>query len=232
MKERPIIFNEYQVRALLSGDMTQVRRIVKPQPDFDEARKMMGPNEGPLSVVAIDNFAGLGVRYGAAMAYVLPNSFCPFGQPGDHLYVRESFSRLDSFNFFDPAVPYEVPDFWYWADGEPAWGDWTRPQSGAVMPRDASRLKLEVTGVRVERLRNSDDMTLLGELGDMLDDCDSVAGRAFNHAEHYAIAGVNVGMMPEMHGFKAWWDKVNGYGSFDASPWVWVIEFKRIEATT
>jgi hypothetical protein len=135
----------------------------------------------------------------------------------------------NSFNFFDPAVPHEVPDFWYWADGDPEWGDWTRPQSGAVMPRDASRITLEVTGVRVERLQSADESNLLNDLGDMLENCDTVAGRAFNHAEHYAIAGVPVGLCPEMHGFKAWWDKANGAGSFDSNPWVWVIEFKRIE---
>lgn len=221
MKERPIIFNEYQVRALLAGDMKQVRRLVKPVKGY-EYDNVCRPD-----LAAADHdvwWHGESERCGVMQS-------CPFGKSGDQLYVRESFSRLESFNFFDPTVPYEVPDFWYWADGEPARGDWTRPQSGAVMPRDASRLKLEVTGVRVERLRNSDDMTLLGELGDMLDDCDSVAGRAFNYAEHYAIAGVNVGMMPEMHGFKSWWDKVNGYGSFDSNPWVWVIEFKRMEAT-
>lgn len=208
MKERGMIFNEYQVRALLDRSMTQVRRVMKVQPDEDGLAKV---TDGPW----VDT---------SERVYL-----CPFGAVGDHLFVREPFSRLDSFNFFDPAVPHEVPDFWYWADGEPAWGDWTRPQSGAVMPRAASRITLEVTAVRVERLQAADESALLDNLGDMLEDCDSVAGRAFNHAEHYAIAGVPVGICPEMHGFKAWWDKANGAGSFDSNPWVWVIEFKRIE---
>ncbi|EBA1891564.1 hypothetical protein JX83_18680 [Salmonella enterica] len=208
MKERGMIFNEYQVRALLDGSMTHVRKIMKVQPDEDGLAKV---TDGPWVDTSERIYR------------------CPFGAVGDRLYVREPFSRLDSFNFFDPAVPHEVPDFWYWADGEPAWGDWTRPQSGAVMPCDASRITLEVTGVRVERLQSADESNLLNDLGDMLEHCDTVAGRAFNHAEHYAIAGVPVGLCPEMHGFKAWWDKANGAGSFDSNPWVWVIEFKRIE---
>lgn len=208
MKDRGMIFNEYQVRALLDGSMTQVRKIMKVQPDEDGLAKV---TDGPWVDTSERIYR------------------CPFGDVGDRLYVREPFSRLDSFNFFDPEVPHEVPDFWYWADGEPAWGDWTRPQSGAVMPCNASRITLEVTGVRVERLQSADESNLLNDLGDMLENFDTVAGRAFNHAEHYAIAGVQVGLCPEMHGFKAWWDKANGAGSFDSNPWVWVIEFKRIE---
>ena len=77
----------------------------------------------------------------------------------------------DAFNFFDPAVPQEVPDFWYWADGEPEWGDWTRPQSGAVMPRAASRITLEITGIRVEKLQTANESDLLNDLGDMLEHC-------------------------------------------------------------
>lgn len=100
------------------------------------------------------------------------------------------------------------------------------------MPRTASRITLEITGIRVERLQAADESDLLNDLGDMLEHCDTVAGRAFNHAEHYAIAGVPVGLCPEMHGFKAWWNKANGEGSFDSNPWVWVIEFKRIEGGT
>ncbi|MBL7635122.1 hypothetical protein [Atlantibacter hermannii] len=216
MTERGMIFNEYQVRALLNGSMTQVRRVLNwRRTRFTEIAELDNGIKWPWSEDC-ENGGDYWHR-------------CPFGAVGDHLYVREPFSRLDSFNFFDPSVPHEVPDFWYWADGEPAWGDWTRPQSGAVMPREASRVTLEVTGIRVERLLAADELALLDNLGDMLEDCDSVAGRAFNHAEHYAIAGVPVGMCPEMHGFKAWWDKVNGAGSFDSNPWVWVIEFKRIE---
>ncbi|MFH2379735.1 hypothetical protein [Morganella morganii] len=224
MKERGIIFSSEMVRAILDGRKTQTRRIVKSAPTTHNFHGWI-----MSSTYAKDEGKACWAIGNSPFLKDPIRLKCPFGQSGDRLYVREQFSRLESFDFFDSAVPYEVPDFWYWADGEPEWGNWTRPQSGAVMPRNASRISLEVTGVRVERLRDADDMTLLDELGDMLDDCYSVAGRAFNHAEHYDIAGIDVGMMPEMHGFKAWWDKVNGSGSFDSNPWVWVIEFKQIQ---
>lgn len=230
MKQRGIIFNEHQVRALLDGSMMQVRRVMKVQPEPSKTRK--GDywfSSKKLECMAHVSDIVPGNSPIADCHLFFQEHCCPFGTVGDRLYVREPFSRLDSFNFFDPAVPHEVPDFWYWADGEPTWGDWTRPQSGAVMPSEASRITLEVTGIRVERLQEADESALLDNLGDMLEDCDSVAGRAFNHAEHYAIAGVPVGLCPEMHGFKAWWDKTNGDGSFDSNPWVWVLEFKRIE---
>lgn len=219
MKQRPINFNEYQVRSLLDGGMTTVRR---PLTQYD------------LTMIAKASELGecweleSGQNHGNSQSYY--REWCPFGLPGDRLYVKEQFSRLDSFNFFDPAVPYDVPDFWYWADGNPEWGDWTRPQSGALMPKSASRIALEVIGVRIQRLLDASESDLLNQLGDMLDYEDTIAGRAFNHAEHYAIAGVPIGISPEMHGFKAWWNKKYGVSSFESNPWVWVIEFKRISS--
>ncbi|ELX9578602.1 hypothetical protein SLJ66_001971 [Escherichia coli] len=214
MKQRPIIFNEYQVRALLDGNMTQTRRIMKA-----DCMDVCEKDDGSLWPWREDE-----ENHGD---YWYP---CPFGAVGDQLYVRESFSCLESFDSTNPAVPNVFSSFWYWADGEPAWGDWTRPQSGAVMPRAASRITLEITGVRVQRLHDGCESKLLDELGAMLEYDNTPAGRAFNHAEHYAIAGVPTGLCPEMHGFRAWWDKQNGEGSFYANPWVWVIDFKRVEA--
>lgn len=236
MNEKSVLYNEHMVRDVINGTKTQMRRIMKDQPTFafhpmnmaletDYTARWYTPGivdkDGYLQPAKKQVFGVAGEEEGYS---------CPFGAVGDQLYVREAFSRLESFNFFNPAVPYEVPDFWYWADGDPKWGNWTRPQSGAVMPKAASRIRLEITGARIERLRDASENELLDELGDMLDYDNTVAGRAFSHAEHYAIAGVPVGMCPEMHGFRAWWDKTNGYGSFDSNPWVWVINFKRVEA--
>ncbi len=219
MKEHGIIFNSEMVRAILDGRKTQTRRIVKAVPtthDFhgwvmsstcakDEGKACWAIGDSPLLKDPI-------------------RRNCPFGKTGDRLWVRETWQcGLCTESTFAYKATHKPSDL------EEGWNEKIKWRPSSQMPRWASRILLEITGVRVERLRDADDMTLLDELGDMLDDCHSVAGRAFNHAEHYDIAGIDVGMMPEMHGFKAWWDKVNGSGSFDSNPWVWVIEFKQIQ---
>lgn len=247
MKERGMIFNEYQVRALLDGRMTQTRRVIKwKQTRCTEIGEREDGSRWPWSEDA-ENVCD----------YWHP---CPFGDVGDRIWVRETWALLgnedgccvDWNNNLCKADEksaariyrasceqrsgdyglWSIPDNAYWksyTEDEKFEGAW-RPS--VQMPRWASRITLEITGVHVQRLKDADEGHLLDDLGDMLDDCDSVAGRAFNHAEHYAIAGVPVGMCPEMHGFKAWWDKANGAGSFDSNPWVWVIEFKRVEGGT
>jgi len=163
---------------------------------------------------------------------------CPYGQPGDRLWVRETW-YCDHFelirgpylkpNDLDVNEAREDGTLVYAADGlEPYEQDQPIWKPNIHMPRWASRILLEITGVRVERLRDSTDLALLDELGDMLDDCDSVAGKEFSRIEHLQSAGAPLRMLPEMYGFKAYWDKVNGHSSFDANPWIWVVEFKRV----
>ncbi|HDS5274996.1 TPA: hypothetical protein QH377_002215 [Enterobacter hormaechei subsp. steigerwaltii] len=205
MKERGMIFNEYQVRALLDGSMTQVRRPIKwRQTRATEIAEREDGSRWPWSEDA-ENVCD----------YWHP---CPFGAVGDRIWVRETFSPVP-----DHEEPAGCSAILYAADGNGPYGKWV---PSIHMPRWASRITLEITGIRVERLQDADESAMLNDLGDMLEHCETVAGRAFNHAEHYAIAGVPVGLCPEMHGFKAWWDKTNGAGSFDSNPWVWVIEFK------
>jgi hypothetical protein len=83
-----------------------------------------------------------------------------------------------------PQCLCEVPDFWYWADGDPEWGDWTRPQSGAVMPRRQPNQPGD-NRYPCRETSGCDESAMLNDLGDMLEHCETVAGRAFNHAEHY-----------------------------------------------
>ena len=225
MKERGMIFNEYQVCALLDGSMTQTRRPLRwKRTRFTEIGERDDGSNWPWSEDCEN-----------CCDYWHP---CPFGEIGDHLWVRESFG--EDYDYHDhqemPGCPSEHfhYDWLYRADGEinkknldGCFSGWKSP---IHMPRKASRITLEITRIRVERLQNADEFSLLDELGAMLEYDDTPAGRAFSHAEHYAIAGVPVGMSPEMHGFKAWWDKVNGAGSFDTNPWCWVIEFRRLEA--
>jgi len=232
MKERPILFSGPMVRAIISGQKTVTRRVVKPQ--FQTAP--VDVVDGVPSWDSPTNYAGevqMNTQHGKP---------CPYGKPGDRLWVRETwledpeddgtwaytqYMGCKGSPLSDIPKRFQKPGHCIfrssWDGSDLLW----RPS--IHMPRWASRILLEVTDVRVERLRDSDDMALLDELGDMLEDCDSVAGREFSRIESLQVAGAPLKMLPEMYGFKAWWDKTNGGGSFDANPWVWLVEFKRIE---
>jgi len=167
MKERPILFSGPMVRAILEGRKTQTRRIVKPQPLRD--RGVMAFNDGEH-----------------------PQMRCPYGKPGDRLWVRETWC---------PDVePYT---FRYKADGDEPLERW-RPS--IHIPRWASRITLEVVSVRVERLQNISEDDALAE----------------------GITLVERGTSP-VDQFNKLWESINGPGSWEANPWVWVVEFKRIE---
>lgn len=170
MKERPILFQGAMVRALLAGTKTQTRRVCKL-----EVRAGM-PEPEWQSLLKL----------------------CPYGQPGDRLWVRESFS------------PYEHREgCWYWADGRIAAHDCTKPKPSIHMHRWFSRITLEVTGVRAERLQNISDADALAEGVDRTNT--SIPGYARQRYEKL-------------------WESINGADSWAANPWVWVVEFKRLES--
>lgn len=225
MKERPILFSGAMVRAILDGNKTQTRRVVKPQP--------------PISTVSIGTYHHPDPRPhfwacdgGSLLDWAKP---CPYGQPGDRLYVREAWQHANH-----PLGPYQagVPVFYradymddpHGADGELSpEGKYRTWRPSIHMPRSASRITLEITGVRVERLQamSVHDMCQEG-IGALLEDPDSVPGRAFSQAEHAAIAGFPGKHIPEINGFAALWDSLNGAGAWDANPWVWAVEFKKV----
>lgn len=214
IKERPILFSAPMVRAILDGRKTVTRRPLKMPHGFWETSP-----KGELVPIPAN---------------------CPYGKQGERLWVRETW-YCDNFEvqkgpYLKPVDMHDLDqsredgELVYAADGlapyeqeQPTW------KPSIHMPRWACRILLEITDVRVERLRDSADLVLLDELGDMLEDCDSTAGKEFSRIEHLQSAGAPLRMIPEMYGFKAWWDKTNGQGSFDANPWVLVVEFRRVQ---
>lgn len=220
MKERPILFSSSMVRAILDGSKTMTRRIIRPQPThFNPAGtpRRVVPNGGPSESIC-----------------------CPAGEPGDRLWVRETFSGPHCMDASDgcKAVPPskwgDCSRIWYWADGNPTEGDWTRPRPSIHMPRWASRILLEITAVRVERLQDisEDDARAEGiERGKDFPgwyrgplDGDS-AGLA-EAGRHFKIPTA----FPKL-AFRALWESINGPKSWAANPWVWVVEFRRVETT-
>jgi len=180
LKERPILFSAQMVRAILAGSKTQTRRAVKPSRKFDPDWQFTSPGIA---------------RYTA----------CPYGQPGDRLWVREGFSGPHYREAFPPSLWYELDEIHYWADGNPVDGDWTRPRPSIHMPRWASRILLEVVYVRVERLQ---DITA--------EDC-------------WAEGVPHSPDVDPVHEYMELWESINGAGSWSANPWVFVISFQRVE---
>ncbi|EIY2220120.1 TPA: morphogenetic protein [Klebsiella pneumoniae] len=217
MKERGMIFNGEMVRAILDGRKTQTRRIVKGTDGAVKFCKEWDINGEEIFVV-------LGEKDRTGMNPVLGAISCPFGAVGDRIWVRETFQGpLFDYDLMDSyckdPTPFEKPEFCvYKADGVPApefydaddelhccW----RPS--IHMPRWASRILLEITNVRVERLKSISD-------GDALREGCSTADMKSGDC----VADV----------FARLWASIYGAESWNANPWVWVIEFKRVEGGT
>lgn len=181
VKSHPILFSAPMIRAIIDGTKTQTRRIVKPMhyPDqlFGEAGKPWW------------NIGGLN---GA-------ENICPYGKPGDRLWVKETFCYVSEGGTLTPA---------YRADG------WTEcpADNGKWKPsifctRAASRITIEITDVRMERLQDITEEDAIAEgTPDNLE-----AEQGMEMRDSYA----------------ALWNRINGHGSWDLNPWVWVISFTK-----
>lgn len=202
MKERPIIFSGEMVRAILDGRKTQTRRIVKPQPpaatdgrwswiasssDKSEVGKFRysWTDKNGTSFTARGRESGVFIR-------------CPHGEIGDRLWVRENFFCITG----EPgpvACNYQSD----YANGEFK-GMW---KPSIHMPRWASRITLEIKGVRVERLQDISQADAILE----------------GIASNFMFTWMTI------NPFKDLWQSIHGPGSWSANPWVWVIEFERIK---
>lgn len=219
MKERPILFSDAMVRAILEGRKTVTRRVVKggQVPTID----LSLPHGDPLRWSAVGQHHP---RYG----YVVTGSteeecakqlgrrgVCPYGQPGDRLWVRETFNRSN------PGGAEGV--YYYRADGKfPAAMGGNRFYSCTTwkpsihMPRAASRIMLEITAVRVECLQDiSEEQALAEGVRD--------AGEGFFDIEDSKHLSAD-----PRESFASLWESINGAESWAANPWVWVVEFKRV----
>ncbi|MGK5004119.1 hypothetical protein [Janthinobacterium sp. LB2P70] len=228
-KEHPILFNAPMVRALLDGSKTQTRRIVK---------KVGLAAPAPQSVID-----GAATYAGGMVAH------CPYGQPGDRIWVRETWGVIshawdEACNLIDwapdrPATAISEMPFGqgyysghviYAADGAFEWsgdddgdGDPRSAWHPSIhMPRRASRILLEIVSVRVERLNDCSEADAIAEGVHKFTDSFM---RGLPGWEGYPGAFAR----PDAYtAYYDLWEKINGAGSWDANPWVWAIEFKRV----
>ncbi|SAF46093.1 hypothetical protein [Enterobacter kobei] len=218
MKERGMIFNGAMVRAILDGRKMQTRRPVNPQPELTSG----------------SGFSWKGWVYGSGSSDRETNKnfahvACPFGKPGDRIWVRETFSVVP-----DHDEPAGCSAVLYAADGEGPYRKWT---PSIHMPRWASRILLEITGVRVERLQNISDADCIAE-GIIPVPKDRDDDHQFWRDYHLSGDGTFCVHSPR-ESFESLWKSVRGKsfeqeedtgpGSWHANPWVWAIKFKRVE---
>lgn len=235
MKERPILFSAPMVRAILDGTKTQTRRVVKPVGN-DEGFILKDEGNGWWPYRSADGESGFyRDRYGYDMESPI---LCPYGKPGDLMWVRETFADLRGTGIehrSDPAGP--IQRFAFAADCPPgSYSDEARKEFGVKwkpsihMPRAASRITLEITGVRVERLNDCSEADAKAE---------GIGGYPFRPDDGYPLCtGYMVGaddgkstLYPTAREpYQRLWESINGAGSWDANPWVWMVEFKRLEA--
>jgi hypothetical protein len=232
MKERPIPFSGPMVRAILDGSKTQTRRVVKPQPEWNNSQLAQGCWEMYLTPK----------RKGDSRSWFKPDEiqravpFCPYGKVADCLWVRETHMIESNFNI-DSNDSYPPP----FKDGRPVnwvedhqYGDhWEQCHYAATdekpelcgdgdkllgwrpsrfMPRWASRITLEIIEVRVQQLQDISKEDVIAE--------------GITEREGYPIADCHAGWYEP---FAALWDSINGKTyPWESNPWVWALTFKRI----
>lgn len=205
MKERPILFSGAMVRALLDGSKTQTRRACKPMNSWVD--------QDCREVRIVDSVPH---HFLKGSEQPIERLRSPYGQPGDRLWVRETF--LGWWNTADQSLSHVAA---FRADGyELDPGErWT---PSLHMPRKASRIDLEITGVRVERLQDISDRDAIAEgirrVG---------PGWERWHPDPDDTEHTGSTQKPRLS-YMGLCESINGAGSWEANPWVWAIEFRRI----
>lgn len=238
-RERPILFSAPMVRAILAGTKTQTRRLIKP----------VGNDEGFVLQDYGDGFWPYRSEDGESGFYRDRNGYdteerikCPYGRPGDRIWVKETWQYYDWTDDGEPCIRYAADNATAWPEtGTEEWGEklqdvWEalsmnenyaidmaardrRWRPSIHMPRWASRITLEVTGVKVERLQ---DISEADAMAEGIVNAGDGNGYQLADTSHYA------GTADES--YASLWESINGPGSWDANPWVWCVSFTRLEA--
>lgn len=216
-KDRPILMNGPMVRAVLDGSKTQTRRIMR-IPDgikpewlqcnlYFKGTAQMNTGAAPCS---------------APMAGW--SATCPLGQPGDRLWVREAWRSYASLDDIPPRNIAQGAGIQYEAGGSNLNGrekveGMGKYRPSMFMPHWASRITLEITNIRVEQLQD-------------ISEEDAATEGIYLHADgNYTNYLSETGYaLNAKSSFSSLWESINGPGSWDTNPWVWVVEFKAVKA--
>ncbi|TPU95022.1 hypothetical protein [Acinetobacter baumannii] len=234
MKERPIIFNTTMVKAIIEGRKTQTRRIVKPQPTPYEGERggdWWHCNYVQSMVHVQNELQNPGEYYEGFI-----DDVNPFGKKGDRLWVRETFcyGRIDEWDAEHPDDRrlYVDQDNAFIKCQQPIPKQWclennveiedVRWKPSIHMPRSASRILLEITKIRIERLNQISSQDAVQE---GLHKLPASERYVVNQGDQYFGAASN----NPCEVFKWLWESIYGSSSWELNPWVWVIEFNVIQ---
>lgn len=207
MKERGMIFNGEMVRAILDDRKTQTRRIINPQPSLTRS-----------------GFFWKGSYYGAGSSDAETNRnfahvACPHGKPGDRLWVRETFATgLSTKSTLAYRATHKRQDL------EDGFYDTIKWTPSIHMPRWASRITLEITSVWVERLNDISKEDAVAE-GIKTGCC----GNETNWRDAFYVPGDKQPYLNAATAYGYLWKSIYGDESWQANPWVWAVEFRRVE---
>jgi hypothetical protein len=214
MKERPILFSGPMVRAILEGRKTQTRRVMK----LTDSGRVKEP--------------------GSARNWHLEDlnatQACPYGKPGDRLWVREAWAVEDRLDDKRPTSFSRWPT-WFRADGSyyantPQYGFHRdaarigRWRPSIHMPRWASRISLEIVSVRVERLL---EISAGDAIAEGIEPHEQLIGDSVYTTFRDYLTGAKD--RAARQSFETLWESINGPDSLAENPWVWVVEFRPVE---
>ena len=220
MKERPILFSAPIVRALLAGTKTQTRRVVKL---IDLSKHEINSDWYK------DKIWSWRVERGGMWTDYTEKGLlakCPYGQPGDRLWVKETTVNVEAHGFVGPVYA-ESPE----GEAYRQWGLGPNPvevepedvklRPSLFMTRKMARLLLEVTAVRVERLQEISEEDAKAE---GIEEVEPGMWKSYHKEGVVGWSSVNDQIMS----YRTLWESINGPGSWDANPWVWVVDFRRV----
>ncbi|EMM2809455.1 TPA: ASCH domain-containing protein [Klebsiella pneumoniae] len=215
MTERGMIFNGEMVRAILDGRKTQTRRIMKVQPESNQLGLLLITDSTKHSDIGKYHWA----ESNATGNHVRSKLFsCPFGAVGDRIWVRETWAEAGAsapdLKLYRANYPEHVPSIY--ENVPPA--EEIRWTPSIHMPRTASRILLEITDVRVERLNAISQ-----------EDAQAEGMELTGWRPTYSDPDSGGEVMTPYDNFAELWSSIYGDESWKANPWVWVISFKRVE---